>query len=72
MHIFVFVLLLCLPVCAGVFFFMVFFFLCFFASEFNPTNHLSVQTLISINMFERVRTLLMIPVHISLIELTKF
>ena len=31
------------------------FFLCFFASEFNPTNHLSVQTLISINMFERVR-----------------
>ena len=49
MHIFVFVLLLCLPLCAGVFF------LCFFASEFNPTNHLSVQTLISINMFERVR-----------------
>ena len=71
MHIFVFVLLLCLPLCAGVFFFMVFF-LCFFASEFNPTNHLSVQMLISINMFERVRTLLMILVHISLIELTKF
>ena len=48
MHIFVFVLLLCLPLCAGVFY-------VFFASEFNPTNHLSVQTLISINMFERVR-----------------
>ena len=30
-------------------------FLCFFASEFNPTNHLSVQTLISINRFERLR-----------------
>ena len=30
MHIFVFVLLLCLPVCAGVFFFMVFFFFMFF------------------------------------------
>ena len=54
MHIFVFVLLLCLPLCAGVFFYGVFF-LCFFASEFNPTNYLSVQTLISINMFERVR-----------------
>ena len=71
MHIFVFVLLLCLPLCVGVFFLWCFF-LCFCASEFNPTNHLSVQTLISINMFERVRTLLMIPVHISLIELTKF
>ena len=54
MHIFLFVLLLCLPLCAGVFFLWCFF-LCFFASEFNPTNHLSVQTLISINMFERVR-----------------